>query len=131
MRKLALLSLVLILSTGCRGGLLSRIFRGAPCGKSCGLSLPAAPAQENCSSCANGTSAGYGSYEGEVYDSGIVDGGYVDGGIVDGGVMGSGYYDGGIVTGSYPADGTIINGPIVSGPTMEPITPAGSGTVGN
>ncbi|MEM7478768.1 MAG: hypothetical protein AAF483_27610 [Planctomycetota bacterium] len=66
MKKLALLAVLLFASTGCRGGILDRLFHGDlfygdNCG-TCGYQLPAGP---NCNSCGT-VGAGYGAYEGDV-----------------------------------------------------------------
>ena len=66
MKKLALLSVLLVASTGCAGGILDRlihgdVFYGDSCG-SCGYKLPAAPSCNNC----NTVGSGYGAYEGEI-----------------------------------------------------------------
>lgn len=114
MRKIAFLSVVLLMSTGCRGGLLSRIFRGDACGSGCTQSLPPAPVGQDCSSCNGGVSAGYGNYEGE-----IVGGDYVGSGAISSGpVITDGYY-------GTPVEGSIINGGLVP---IESVPSTGSGT---
>lgn len=104
MRKIALLGLFVVLTTGCGRGWLP-IFRGAPCQSGCGL--PAAGSLPGCNNC-GGATAGYGSYDGSEYYSGDV--------LGDGTVAGSGYYGDGIIVGS--SDGTLSN------PSLVPVQPA-------
>ncbi|MFN3193297.1 MAG: hypothetical protein ACE361_22490 [Aureliella sp.] len=92
MKRIAFVSLLLICSAGCRGGLLSRLFHGEPCNGTCGLALPA-PTTTGCNSCATpSVTSGYPSYEGEYYGGEVLDGTVVDpyyGGVVDGQIIGS------------------------------------------
>ena len=94
MKKLAVLGLLVVLSTGCGRGWLP-LFRGAPCGDTCGASLPAQPAA-GCVGCEPGYGTGYSGYEGEV-------------------VGNSGYYSGPVIGDSYLA-------PSPSGSSMAPLT---------
>lgn len=101
MKKIAFIAALLVFSTGCKGGLLDRvfsggIFRGEPCNGSCGYALPAAPAATTgCSDCGT-VSAGYGSYDGAV----VSDGYYTDPVVSSGTVIDNGYYGSGTVGGT-------------------------------
>ncbi len=82
MKKLAVLGLLVVLSSGCGRGWLP-LFRGAPCGDTCGANvLPAQPAG-GCVGCESGYGAGYSAYEGETigssgyYGSSVVGDGYI------------------------------------------------------
>jgi hypothetical protein len=82
MKKLAVLGLLIVLSSGCGRGWLP-LSRGARCGDTCGAnSLPAQPAA-GCAGCGSGYGAGYSAYDGEVvdgsayYGSSIVGDGYI------------------------------------------------------
>ena len=88
MRKLALLGLVLALSSGCGRGWLP--FRGAPCNSN--VCAPAMPASydSGCTNCP--TATGYGDYSSQV--SG-------------GEVLGGNYYGGGIIGEDYPIQGSV------------------------
>lgn len=100
MKKIALLGLVVLLS-GC-GRCWLPMFRGAPCQGTCGLPAMPASHETGCSGCAEGTTAGYGSYDGGVINEGIVggevfnDSGYYPGTVVENGAIGG--YNGGIVS---------------------------------
>lgn len=82
MKKLAVFGLLVVLSSGCGRSWLP-LFRGAPCGDTCGANtLPAQPAA-GCVGCAAGHGAGYSAYEDEVvggsgyYGSSLVGDGYI------------------------------------------------------
>lgn len=97
MKRIALLGLLLLLSSGCgRGWLPTR--RGAACNGSCLTSAPI-PASAGCNDCVTGYGAGY-----SGYDSGEI-------------IGDSGYY-GSTVTGGY--DGQIINSGTMVPPSMAP-----------
>lgn len=122
MKRIAFIAVVLMLSSGCRGGLLSNlfnggIFRGDSCRGNCGYALPAAPAPvaatTGCSDCGTvGTS--YGSYDVDYYNGGIVSSDPI---ISSGPIVSSGtpVYEGTVVDG-----GTYYNGSTIS-PPMESI----------
>jgi hypothetical protein len=95
MKKLAVIGLLVVLSSGCGRGWLP-LTRGAPCGDTCGASLPAQPSA-GCVGCESGYGAGYSSYEGETMAS-------------------SGYYGGSVV-----GDGYISPAPS-SGAAVPPMT---------
>lgn len=102
MKKLALLGVLIVMSSGCGRGWLP-MFRGAPCnGNNC---LPA-PMAANCNGCSPAT-MGYGGYENE-FSGGTY---YGDEG---------GYYDGGIINGGRMIEGTI------NSPSMSPLPPPAS-----
>lgn len=97
MRKLVLLGVVLVLSSGCGRGWLP-MFRGAPCnGNSCAPAMPASY-DSGCTNCP--TAAGYGQYSGE-YSSGET--------------LGGNYYGGNIVSEDYPIQGSVS-------PSMQPLS---------
>lgn len=105
MKKLALLGIVLLLSTGCRSGFLSKCRQGAPCRSGCGAPPAAAPDCNSC--CPPSYRSGYGGYEGPMA-----------GEYYGGDVIGGDYYDGQIVPGStqmlegVPVEGTTISPPM-------------------
>ncbi len=82
MKKLAVLGLLVVLSSGCGRGWLP-LYRGAPCGDTCGANvLPAQPAA-GCAGCESGYGTSYSAYEGEVigssgyYGSSVIGEGYI------------------------------------------------------
>ena len=88
MKKLAVLGMLVVLTTGCGRGWLP-IFRGAPCGTAgcVGAAHTLPPSiHGDCSDCGT-NSVGYESYPGEVI-SGVYDGAVIGGGIIND----SGYY---------------------------------------
>ncbi len=109
MRKLVLFGMLLLFSAGC-GRSWSPFNRGASCkGGSCLGGAPALPPASGCNGCAS-SSAGYGSYDGEVsgYSGDIIssyDGGYSSP-VVTSGVYGSGV-----------PSGTITNPPMSTLPS--------------
>ena len=112
MRRIALLGLI-VLFAGC-GRCWSPMFRGAPCQGSCGVTAPALPASHatGCVGCAaNGTSAGYSSYDGS---EGVIAGDYIGGNDYYG--DSNGIIQSGIV------NERIVNEGIISSPSMVPLT---------
>ena len=114
MKKIALIGLVVLLSSGCCRGWLP-IFRGAPCGSNCGLTgaAPTLPVAHGsgCGDCPTGAS--YGNYETPLAGSGA---GYES---YPGEIIGGTDYYGGNVINQYPG-GQIIEGAIVN-PSMSPL----------
>ncbi len=106
MKRIALLGLI-VLFAGC-GRCWLPIFRGAPCHSGCGLTAPALPAshETGCVGCANGVSAGYGSYDNEVYSGGDA---YYDSAVVNNGIVG------GVPSG-------IVSEGVISSPSMVPLS---------
>ncbi len=94
MKKLLIIGLLLSLSTGCGRGWLPCLFRGANCGNgSCIGAAPALP--HGCTTCVDGSTAGYGSYDGEI--------------------VGEGYYGSGTIVGDSYLGGTVVP----NSPTMQ------------
>lgn len=99
MKRIALLGLLLLLSSGCGRGWLPTL-RGAACRGGCLTAAPAPlAANTGCADCANGYGAAYNNYDsGEIIGNTVIgDTGYYgsaidgyNGAIVDGQIIGSG-----------------------------------------
>ncbi len=103
MRQIALLGMLIVLSTGCGRSWMPYLFRGAPCQSGCGANAPALPAplpaDKGCTNCGNAASAGYGVYEEEV-----VGGDYYGSGVL---------YDGSSLPGNAVGEGVLSTPPMV------------------
>jgi hypothetical protein len=89
MKKIALLSLLVVTTAGCgQGWLPFRSSRGAPCQGSPGC-LGAAPAMPGPGCHCEGTSAGYPGYDGPMMGGEVVGGSYLGGEVIHDGVISS------------------------------------------
>lgn len=95
MKRIVLLGMLLVCATGCRCGLISNLFRGAPCNAACTAA--------SCNDCGSHVSS-YGSY-----GSDVVGNEYYGGEVV-------GDYYGGAVVGD-----TVVGGSTITSPPMAPI----------
>lgn len=106
MKKLLMLGLCLVLTTGCGRGWFPRLFRGAPCMGGCGVGAPASMPADHCGNCTGaGIGAGYESYGDagrEIVGDQVIGSGFAGERIIDGGILNvpsyNGTYSGGTVT---------------------------------